>query len=222
MENPISANQFARLLGDEVGCLVARLGQETGNDHQIGEPAEVRESVIVSGAFNPIHEAHRTIAELARQRSGMPAWFELCIDNVDKPELDLATVNGRARQEFGNHGLLITKSPTFTEKSRLFPNCQFAVGADTILRVNDPRYYQNDLETRSRAFQIIAKQGCRFLVFPRNIANITAAESNSLIGNTIDSELVELCEFVSDRVFSMNISSTKIRSESDGARSDGE
>ena len=43
---------------------------------------------IFPGAFNPLHQGHLRMSEIAAKRLGVPVEFELSIENVDKPPLD--------------------------------------------------------------------------------------------------------------------------------------
>ena len=60
----------------------------------------------------------------------------------------------------------LTRAPTFEEKSQEFPGATFLVGADTIRRIADPRYYGGE-PAMHQALERIAGCGCRFLVFGR-------------------------------------------------------
>ena len=109
------------------------------------------------------------------------------------------------------HGMLLTRTPTFELKSHLFAGCVFIVGLDTIARINEPRYYNNDIAEMARSIRTIAENGCRFLVFARKQYNISTIGSNFKVGGSLDSQLDELCEFVPADEFCMELSSTDIR-----------
>ena len=57
---------------------------------------------------------------------------------------------------------------TFVEKAQLAPGCVFVVGVDTLQRIADPRYYDDDADRATPRSPSIAEQGCRFLVFGRH------------------------------------------------------
>ena len=53
--------------------------------------------VMFPGAFNPLHDGHRQMAEVAAAIFGQPIEFEISIVNVDKPPLDFAEMQQRTR-----------------------------------------------------------------------------------------------------------------------------
>lgn len=139
---------------------------------RLGVPADWTGSAspaIFPGAFNPLHPGHQKMAEIAERILGVPIEFEISILNVDKPPLDYAELRRRAGQFSVEEGVWLTRAPTFEEKSRRFPGAVFVVGADTIQRIADPRYYGNNAAARDAAIARIVDRGCRFLVFARCI-----------------------------------------------------
>ena len=73
----------------------------------------------------------------------------------------------RAKQG-DNLRLIFSNAPTFEEKALAFPGVTFIVGTDTLVRIQEPRYYEN-IEARDNALKIIKNQNNRFLVFGRKI-----------------------------------------------------
>ncbi|NMC21763.1 MAG: hypothetical protein GYA33_15235 [Thermogutta sp.] len=139
---------------------------------RLGVPADWTGSAppaIFPGAFNPLHAGHQRMAEMAEKILGVPVEFEISILNVDKPPLDYAELRRRAAQFSLEESVWLTRAPTFEEKSRRFPGAVFVVGADTIRRIADPRYYGHDGAAREAAIARIADRGCRFLVFARSV-----------------------------------------------------
>jgi Cytidylyltransferase-like len=129
--------------------------------------ADLRPTAILSGSFNPLHEGHRRLAEVAARRLGTPVAFELSVFNVDKPPLDDDEVRRRLDQFRGIAPVYLTCAPEFQKKAEFFPGAVFVVGADTALRIISPRYYQEDRTQRNLALAHIRAQGCRFLVAGR-------------------------------------------------------
>ncbi len=126
---------------------------------------------IFPGAFDPLHDGHRQMAELGAMRIPGEVAFELSIVNVDKPPLSPEVVVQRLRQFSQEHQVWITRAATFVEKARLFGPTTFIVGADTIARIADPQYYDNSPARRDDAIGSIGETGCHFLVFGRVIDN---------------------------------------------------
>jgi nicotinic acid mononucleotide adenylyltransferase len=163
---------------------------------------------IFPGAFNPLHEGHLRMAEIASRRLGVPVEFELSIENVEKPLPDYTEIAQRVAQFSEKHlPLWLTRAPTFEQKSALFPGAVFIVGADTIVRIGQPRYYGNNLAAANAAIDQIAKRGNRFLVFGRLVNN----EFQSCAGLPLPDSLRKLCDEVPATDFRHDISSTELR-----------
>ncbi|MEW4563482.1 CinA family protein [Bremerella sp. JC770] len=163
--------------------------------------------VLFPGAFNPLHEGHQTMAEVAEEITGHPVDFEISIENVDKPPLDFFHIKSRADQFEAPQRCWLTKAPTFLDKSKIFPEATFVVGADTIVRIAEPRYYQDSTQLRDAAISEFTQQNCKFLVFPRVVGEsfLTFDQLN------LPASLANLCLPVSASQFRMDISSTEIR-----------
>ncbi len=163
---------------------------------------------LFPGAFRPIHDGHLEMAKVASQVLETPIHFEISIENVDKPLLDYAEMRKRADQfAVRSLPLWFTRAPTFEEKSRLFPGATFVVGADTIERIGDPRYYGKNEQAMEAAVQQIAQRGCRFLVFGR----LCGDRFQSLADLNVPNSLRKLADEVPADRFRRDISSTEIR-----------
>jgi len=188
---------WSRLLLGECPAVPARANEAAGTS----PPA------ILPGAFNPLHEGHRQMARSAADLLGCRVEFELSIRNVDKPPLDFVAIERRLAHFHQGERVWLTRAATFEEKAGLFPGATFVVGADTILRVGDPRYYQGDPARRRAAVEKIAASGCRFLVFGRAIDS----EFRTLEDLPLPAALRSLCTAVPERKFRRDISSTDLR-----------
>ena len=174
----------------------------------VGEPTSPH--AIFPGAFNPPHAGHRRMAQLAAQRLGLPVAYELSITNVDKPPLDFLEIASRLadlRKLEDGATVVLTDAPTFRQKAALFPGCTFVVGADTIVRIGDPCYYEGHPSHYESALVEIADRGCRFLVFGRTIDG-----KFRVLGElTIPDSLRALCDEVAAEEFREDVSSTELR-----------
>jgi hypothetical protein len=183
------------------------LGQRTsvsiGDDPSAPSPA-----VLFPGAFNPLHGGHSRMAEVAAARCGGPVTFEMSIVNVDKPPLDFIEIADRLEQ-ITDRRVLLSRAPTFVEKAHLVPGCLFVVGIDTLERIGQPRYYGGDVAQRDAAIDTIADQGCRFLVFGRALGD----DFVTLSDVQLPERLRRLCDFVPEREFREDVSSTQLRGE---------
>jgi nicotinic acid mononucleotide adenylyltransferase len=165
---------------------------------------------IFPGAFNPLHDGHRLMAQQAARRLGKTVSFEISIQNVDKPPLDYLEIQQRLGQFTANQTVWLTAAPTFARKSQLFPGATFIVGADTIVRIADPHYYGDDPRERDRAIEQIAAQCCRFLVFARP----GSVSFGSLSEVQLPASLLRLCDEVPAEEFRVDVSSTELRKQS--------
>lgn len=181
------------------------LGERQTVEYRLAAPPRV----LFSGAFNPLHDGHRRMAELAAARLDAPVALELSIANVDKPTLDFLELESRLAG-LGDFPVLLTRAPTFVEKAALVPGATFVVGADTIVRIAEEKYYGGDRQKRDSAIAAIASRGCRFLVFGRQCDGRFVLPSE--LG--LPSQLRAMCDEVPPNLFRFDISSTELRSES--------
>lgn len=181
------------------------LGQRESVQYRVDGPPRV----IFSGEFNPLHVGHRRMAEIAAVRCGLPVAMEISIANVDKPTLDFLEIDDRLAG-LSDHPVLLTRAATFVEKAAAFPGTAFIVGADTIARIADEKYYGGSREKRDSAIAAIAARGCRFLAFGRVVDGrfMLPSEVN------LPSQLRELCDEVSEGEFRQDVCSTELRAES--------
>ena len=146
------------------------------------------------------------MAQLAQRQPGRPAASELALVNVDKPPPDLLEITKR---QDGPPGRLVwlTRAATFLAKAKLFPGATFIVGADTIVRIADPRYYQDDPTRAAAAIDMLVAHGCRFLVFGRRVDGAFRTLSNSQLPESLRA----ICREVPAADFHADVSSTEIR-----------
>jgi len=124
-------------------------------------------AVLLPGSFNPVHDGHWALADIAASLIGQPVVFELSVANVDKPSLRAAEIRHRLKQFEWRAPVWLTRAPTFVEKARKFPGAAFVVGVDTAERIVAPRYYQGSEERMVQALQELSERKCRFLVAGR-------------------------------------------------------
>ena len=100
----------------------------TGERASVSIPPQTQSpGILFPGAFNPLHDGHRAMAQYAEQKLGGPVCYELSIANVDKLPLDFVEIVLRAEQ-FDSTPLLLTCAPTFAEKAALVPGMHVCCG----------------------------------------------------------------------------------------------
>ena len=173
-------------------------------------------SVVFPGAFNPPHAGHVRMAAIAEERLGAAVAWELSIANVDKPPLDFISIRERiaaVRAVDAQRPLVLTRAATFREKAVLFPGATFVVGADTLGRIAESRYYGGEAARRDDAIATIAGQGCRFLAFGRELDG----RFRSIGDLALPSALRDLCDGVTPEEFREDVSSKELRRGSLGS-----
>jgi nicotinic acid mononucleotide adenylyltransferase len=161
---------------------------------------------ILSGSFNPLHEAHRKLVETAAGILGREVIFELSISNVDKSTIEEAEVLRRIEQFFNFSSILITRAATFQIKAELFPDSTFVVGYDTAERILSPRYYKDE-ESMLNSLKAIRGGGNDFLVACRYLNG----ELKCLEDLDLPSDLSDLFRSIPPNKFRLDISSTELR-----------
>jgi nicotinamide mononucleotide (NMN) deamidase PncC len=161
---------------------------------------------VFPGAFNPLHDGHRAMARLAAAMLGVQVAYELSVVNVDKLPLDFIEIDRRLRQFAATDPVWLTRAPLYVQKAELFPGATFVVGADTIGRIGQSRYY-DDQDALEKAIDEIASRGCRFLVFGREVEGVFRTLDNL----DLPERLRQLCHQVPEEHFRDESSSTELR-----------
>lgn len=190
---------LAAFLAGESACIRA-------HGEQSFEPVQIRGATILSGSFNPVHAGHRALLTTAMAYTYQPGYYELSVVNADKPPLPYTTILNRSLQFTGDHPLLLSRAPRFVDKAVLYPESTFVLGYDTAIRLLDPKYYGTG--GVDDALQVIANQGCRFLVVGRSDAHGVFLQ---LDHNDIPRKWHQLFIVLDERSFRRDISSTNIR-----------
>jgi hypothetical protein len=191
------------LLAGRVDAVDARAGERMLTQGAAARPVR---RAILAGAFNPCHDAHRDMARIASDIVGAPVEFELSIRNVDKPPLDFLEIAERAAQFGPGETLWLSRAATFLEKAAIFAPATFVVGADTVARIADAKYYGGESACR-QAIEELAAADCRFLVFGRLLDGGFVSLGELPLPET----LRKLCDGVPETAFRSDLSSTELR-----------
>ena len=193
-------------------------------------------TIIFPGSFNPVHIGHVSSAMAAisliqqrQQESQQPlVVFEISITNADKASLTPEEIFNRLKNfkldntlfaniGFTNFAISITAEPLFSGKSKIFRSCNFLIGADTMSRLLNKKYYGDSEHEMTAAFACIRERGCSFIVAGRaaaqhHVATFITAE-DILLGeaSATPTFIKEMFVGIRESSFRCDISSTEIR-----------
>ncbi|KAI3717531.1 hypothetical protein L1987_69214 [Smallanthus sonchifolius] len=138
--------------------------------------------VILSGSFNPLHDGHLKLLEVA---------MTLCSDG------------------FPNAGktVIISNQPYFYKKAELFPGSAFVIGAVTAARLINPKYYGGSYENMIEILLGCKRTGSTFLVGGRDMDGVFKVLDDFDIPNELKDMFISIPVYK----FRMDISSTEIR-----------
>lgn len=107
--------------------------------------------------------------------------------------------------------VIISTQPYFYKKAELFPGSAFVIGADTVVRLINPKYYDGSNQKMLEILGGCKRTGCIFLVGGRNIDGVFKV----LEDLEIPEELKDMFIPIPAERFRMDISSTEIRQKAE-------
>ena len=162
--------------------------------------------LIFPGSFNPLHEGHIKMKELAERKTGMHTTFEICAKNADKPPLTYVEIKRTIDQFQNDESWMLTSAGRFSEKAEMFPNSVFIIGADTLMRVFDEKFYKSYKDMMDH-IQRFNDHNINFLVFGRKVNKKFISLDKIKVPEIIEAR----CTGFEEAIFRDDISSTELR-----------
>lgn len=164
-----------------------------------------KDVLFVPGAFNPVHEGHKNLVSAAAQASRLLPILSITANPPHKSHLTVPEMIAKVRH-LRNHVVYFNQDPLFIDQARRFPGCSFAIGADALDRMLDPKWCPV-----SPMLAEFNKLGTRFYVGPRLIGNAYVSAEDVLRKYDVDNNDRGL--FQSVEVPRLDISSTQLREQ---------
>ena len=200
IENNTYKDQISALMNCHIKSLVFDNNAIVDSDRRKFE-------ALLPGSFNPVHDGHEKLAQVASDILGSEVVFELSLSNVDKPVLNEEKLRERISEISAIRSLVVTWADTFQLKSELFPGASFVIGVDTAMRILDPKYYGGQEVDMLNALSKINKQSCKFLVAGRRIKG----QFYTIEDLNVPYMLQDMFQQISEDIFRLDISSTQMR-----------
>ena len=171
-------------------------------------PNEAHSGVcLLSGSFNPLHDGHVRLLQVAAHALRRPALFELPVLNAEKGLLNYAVLQRRLSQFKRPWRVALTHLPLFEDKASMFPNSVLVIGYDTAVRLLETRFYSGSAARMRVALDKVRGHGCSFLVAGRLWQN----EFRTLRDITLPAGYADLFAELPEAQFRVDTSSTMLR-----------
>ena len=125
---------------------------------------------------------------------------------ADKPPLTFYEIKRTIDQFQNNESWLLTSAGRFSEKAKMFPNSVFIIGADTLMRVFDEKFYDS-YDDMIEHIQRFNDHNINFLVFGRKVGK----KFVSLDQISVPDIIKDRCTGFEEKSFRDDISSTTLR-----------
>jgi len=164
--------------------------------------------------------------------------FEMSVTNADKPPLDPVEVERRINffptlslsDMPKDWGVILTNAPLFSQKTCLleevlkvtcspFSNRKmtFVLGTDTLVRIINPKYYDNSIENMIEALMKMKEKGVHFIVGGRLEQQKESGSKKFINGEeevkSLPVHVQEMFTLLTEEEFRLEVSSTEIRKQ---------
>jgi hypothetical protein len=185
----IANNNFSSLIDGSLQNILC-LPQKNGSIvqvtnvpiHLLGQYTEEKPKLVsLPGSFNPLHIGHtssleKALAISATKNANVCGFYELSVSNVDKSPITIQELTKRvANFSMQKYPLFLTNTPKFIHKAVQYPGIDYVMGVDTVIRLVDKSYTDNNQEKMILLLKNIVDKGTHFFVLPRvfGVANIS-------------------------------------------------
>jgi nicotinamide mononucleotide (NMN) deamidase PncC len=100
----------------------------------VAQAVGAERGLVLPGSFNPVHQGHLKLRNVAEKMTGLRGVLELSCTNVDKPDIPEEEILRRV-SALHDIPVALTRAPRFVQKARLFPKTTFVLGYDTAARL---------------------------------------------------------------------------------------
>ncbi len=177
-------------------------GERWPDDHTSLDPC----FPLFPGAFNPPHEGHEAIADEVEEfgEVGEPI-FTICSTPPHKSPLTVQEMLRRQKMLWHRNVLFTQNDPLFIDKARARPGTPFILGADTLLRMADPKWGPDP----KAMFQEFMSLGTKFFVFGREINGTFVSAADAIgMAYSMTGETLSIFHAIEGR---WDVSSTDLR-----------
>lgn len=183
-----------------------------------------------------------TVDEYTSEQSSDPTvFFEMSVTNADKPPLDPIEVERRVNMFVSSPSLkeadmpkdwavLLTNAPLFSQKSDILDNLipgdsgrrkmSFVLGTDTMVRIINPKYYENSREKMIDALVDMKDKGVHFIVGGRLEQGTDSSIPTFVNGDeevkSLPPNVQQMFTLLTEEEFRLDISSTELRVQLNG------
>ena len=149
--------------------------------------------LIFPGTFLPFHKGHLTIQKIAEEKIETPVTFEISICNVEKALLSYYEIEKTLDQFRPGQNWVLTNAPTFVEKAAIFKESTFVLGMDTLIRIFDPKFYENKKVMRLK-LNVFIENDIRFVAFGRQVGSQFMTLNDYLIPEEFKDRFIGITE----------------------------
>ena len=197
---------MCQMLGEEVESILLLPSGEVIYDVQLDGYG------LLAGSFNPVHDGHIKLMKEAAvecKNETKRVVAEISVKNMDKGVKDIEQVIEQRVSKLLEKKVpvLLTMKGMFSDKNSFLKNGHFILGADTLVRLLDSKYYGGSRERMIMALGGFSRCNNRIVVAPRY---------DSKAGQLVELNSMDILEALRENIvelknFRVDISSTEIR-----------